>query len=81
MNADQTQIMEGISRNIIECWTRIKKKARDEGRGETNIEKHAPCITGALNSMERFLAVMDEDNARVANRQGEMPMADQEGIG
>ena len=61
MNADQTQTMENISRGIIECWTRIKKKARDEDRGETNIEKHAPCITGALNTMERFLIQVDEE--------------------
>ena len=72
MNADQSQTMEGISRNIIECWTRIKKKARVEGRGETNIEKHAPCITAALNSMERFLAHVDEENARVNAARGEV---------
>lgn len=64
MNADQTQTMETISRGIIECWTRIKKKARDEGRGETNIEKHAPCITGALNAMERFLNDTDKESIR-----------------
>lgn len=62
MNADQAQTMEDISRGIIECWTRIKKKARDEGRGETNIEKHAPCITAALNAMERFLVKRDEED-------------------
>lgn len=71
MNAEQTQTMEGISRGIIECWTRIKKKARDEGRGETNIEKHAPCITGALNAMEQFLIQTDEENARVPVFRGE----------
>jgi hypothetical protein len=72
MNADQTRAMEGISRGIIECWTRIKKKARDEGRGETNIEKHAPCITGALNAMEQFLAETDREDARVAAARGEV---------
>ena len=68
MNAEQVQTMENISRGIIECWTRIKKKARDEGRGETNIEKHAPCITGALNAMERFLAQTDEEIAQCEAR-------------
>lgn len=46
--------MKRISENIIECWTRIKAKARMEGH-LTNIERYAPCITGALNQMEQFL--------------------------
>jgi len=56
MNAERAQQMERISESIIECWTRIKAKARADGRGQTNIEKYAPCITGSLNNMERFLA-------------------------
>jgi hypothetical protein len=55
MNAEQSRQMEQISENVIECWTRIKAKAR--ARGDiTNIEKYAPCITKALNNMEEFLA-------------------------
>lgn len=54
MNQDQIDQMKRISENITECWTRIKAKARSEGH-ITNIEKYAPCITGALNNMENFL--------------------------
>ena len=63
MNTAQEAEMYSISRNIIECWTRIKAKAR--ARGEiTNIEKHAPCLTGSLNNLERFLRKLpSEENS------------------
>ena len=60
MNAEQSDQMKRISENIIECWTRIKAKAR--ARGDiTNIEKHAPCITASLNAMEQFLEDLKEE--------------------
>lgn len=58
MNEQQSSELKQISENVIECWTRIKAKAR--ARGETtNIEKYAPCLTYQLNSLEQFLEVLE----------------------
>ncbi len=54
MTTEEADQMRQISESIIECWMRIKAKARARG-DTTNIEKHAPCLTGALNQMEGFL--------------------------
>lgn len=54
MNIDQERELKDICGNINECWTRIKAKARSEGH-VTNIEKFAPCLTAALNRMEKFV--------------------------
>jgi hypothetical protein len=62
MTKEQTEKMQEISGSITECWTRIKAKARSEGH-VTNIEKHAPCITAALNDMEQFLGEMKREDA------------------
>jgi len=67
MNAEQSAQMERISESIIGCWTRIKAKAR--ARGDiTNIEKYAPCITGALNNMENFLIELRRQAEEEARR-------------
>ena len=63
MTKDTANQMKKLSANIIECWTRIKAKARAEGH-VTNIEKHAPCITAALNDMENFLAELEATKGR-----------------
>jgi hypothetical protein len=60
MTNEQVEQMERLSGNVIECWTRIKAKARAEGH-ITNIEKHAPCITQALNNMENFLGELNQE--------------------
>ena len=60
MTTNQIKEIKVISERIIECWTRIKAKARMRG-DITNIEKHAPCLTGALNEMEDFLPTFDCD--------------------
>jgi hypothetical protein len=59
MTTEQAEEMKAISEGIIECWTRIKAKARANGQ-ITNIEKYAPCLTGALNTMENFLPSLKE---------------------
>ena len=59
MKTEQVAEMKAISEGIIGCWTRIKAKARSRG-DITNIEKHAPCITAALNAMENFLPTLKE---------------------
>lgn len=63
MNEQQVAEMKQISENIIECWTRIKAKAR--ARGDiTNIEKYAPCLTGGLNAMEGFITEVNRELIR-----------------
>jgi hypothetical protein len=46
--------LKDTSERVIECWRRIKAKVHSRG-DITNIEKHAPCLTTALNQMEELL--------------------------
>ena len=70
MNVEQTENLLQNAYNIIRCWAHIKDKARRRG-DITNIEKHAPCITQALNNMEIFLAELekhrDEEATAIVN--------------
>ena len=71
MNVEQAKLMKRISENIMECWVRIKTKARVEGH-ITNIEKYSPCLTGTLNNMEQFLSELhkQEEAEKTAIRCG-----------
>ena len=62
MNVEQSERIKYMSDNIIECWARIKAKARTEGH-ISNIEKYAACITAGLNQMERFLNELGEKDS------------------
>jgi len=64
MNEQNAVELRNISERVIECWTRIKAKARARG-DVTNIEKHAPCITAALNQMENFLHELTKEEIRI----------------
>lgn len=65
MTNEQAETLKAISQGTIRCWVNIKAKAR--ARGDiTNIEKHAPCITSALNAMEDFLPTLEKENDRLS---------------
>ena len=64
MNNQNVDELRNISARVIECWTRIKAKARQRG-DVTNIEKHVPCITAALNQMENFLHELTKEEIRI----------------
>ena len=61
LSAEQVRILRERAESVSERWQYIKSRCRQQEGRVSNIEKHSPCLAAALNQMEVYLRLLENE--------------------